>query len=226
MHDKKTLLLVEDDLELALLIEQFLQSEDYRVEVANDGEIACQIIDEKSFDLIILDLMLPKKDGLEVCRHLRKINATPVLMLTAKDDEMIEMASLKLGVDNYLKKPVRPHLLLAHIEAMLRRADYSASEPIASPLTLSTENFTAALQGETLDLTSGEFQLLHYLYQRAGQIISREQLYVDIRGIPYDGIDRSIDLRISVLRKKMNDDHPPYQFIKTIRGKGYLLALS
>lgn len=221
MADKR-ILLVEDDQPLAEMMQEFLQQEGFQVTRCPDGNSACQIIDQQNFDLALLDLMLPGRDGMEVCRYLRKSSDIPVLMLTAKDDDMIAAASLQLGVDNYLQKPVRPHLLLAHLEALLRR-----SHPTGTPvqdIEIDTGSYTARLKGELLTLTSGEFQLLAYLMGRAGEIISREQLYLDIRGIHFDGIDRSIDLRISTLRKKLNDDQPPYRYIKTVRGKGYLLA--
>lgn len=220
----KSLLVVEDDLEFASLASTFLQREGYRVEHISDGDLACEVLGRQHFDLVILDLMLPGQDGLAICQKLRQQSDTPVLMITAKDDDVSELQALKIGVDNYLKKPIRPHILLAHIEALLRRTHRSAA-PVCD-LQLDESSFQATLKGQVLDLTSGEFELLNYLYQRVGQVISRDQLYMDIRGIEYDGIDRSIDLRISVLRKKMQDDAPPYRYIKTIRARGYLLALA
>lgn len=222
MRDTR-ILLVEDDAPLAEMMQSFLQEEGFTVVCCHDGNVACHKIDQQSFDLAVLDLMLPGRDGLEICRHLRKSSDIPVLMLTAKDDDMVATASLQLGVDNYLQKPIRPHLLLAHIEALLRRS-YPANTPVQD-IHLDSATYTASLKGSALELTSGEYQLLAYLYEKAGEIISREQLYQDIRGIPFDGIDRAIDLRISTLRKKLNDDQPPYRYIKTVRSKGYLLAL-
>ena len=115
-------LLVEDDAPLAEMMQTFLQDEGFTVVCCHDGDQACEEIDRQEFDLAVLDLMLPGRDGLEICRHLRKTSNIPVLMLTAKDDDMVATASLQLGVDNYLQKPIRPHLLLAHIEALLRRS--------------------------------------------------------------------------------------------------------
>lgn len=217
------ILLVEDDAPLAEMMQTFLEEEGFTVHSCHDGDDACQILDRHSFDLAVLDLMLPGRDGLEICRHLRKTSDIPVLMLTAKDDDMVATASLQLGVDNYLQKPVRPHLLLAHIEALLRRS-YPANTPVQD-IHINPATYTASLKGTALELTSGEYELLAYLCERAGEIISREQLYQDIRGIPFDGTDRAIDLRISTLRKKLSDDQPPYRYIKTVRSKGYLLAL-
>lgn len=221
-------LLVEDDLPLADMMTEFLEQEGFLVSVCHDGDTACSLIDEykqsaDDFNLAILDLMLPGKDGLEICRYLRKHSNIPVLMLTAKDDDMIAAASLQLGVDNYLQKPVRPHLLLAHIEALMRRS-YSPQEAVQD-IRIDPASYSASLKGTPLDLTSGEYQLLTYLVEHAGEVISREKLYQDIRGIPFDGIDRAIDLRISTLRKKLGDDQPPYRYIKTVRSRGYILAL-
>ncbi|MFT5708964.1 MAG: two-component system response regulator RstA, partial [Oceanospirillaceae bacterium] len=175
------------------------------------------------FDLAVLDLMLPGRDGLDVCRYLRKTSDMPVLMLTAKDDDIVATASLQLGVDNYLQKPVRSHLLLAHIEALLRRS-YSPNVPIQD-IKIDPDSYSASLKGQALNLTSGEYELLAYLVSRAGSIITRDELYLEIRGFSFDGLDRSIDLRISTLRKKLNDDQPPYRYIKTVRSIGYLMAL-
>ncbi len=216
------ILLVEDDAPLADMMQTFLQEEGFTVHSVHNGDDACLEIDRQTFDLAVLDLMLPGRDGLEICRHLRKSSDIPVLMLTAKDDDMVATASLQLGVDNYLQKPIRPHLLLAHIEALLRRSYRSDTQ--VEDISINPTTYTASLKGTDLELTSGEYQLLAYLYDRAGEVISREQLYQDIRGIPFDGIDRAIDLRISTLRKKLSDDQPPYRYIKTVRSKGYLLA--
>ncbi len=221
---EKSLLVVEDDLEFANLAASFLQREGYRVEHIADGNLACEVLIRRSFDLVILDLMLPGQDGLAICKKLRTISDTPVLMVTARDDDVDELQALNIGVDNYLKKPVRPHILLAHVEALLRRSSGNIIAQTAD-LQLDESTFSATLKGQSLDLTSGEFELLNYLYLRSGQVIPRNQLYLDIRGFEYDGLDRSIDIRISMIRKKMNDDAPPYKYIKTIRSRGYLLAL-
>lgn len=219
----KRILLVEDDIPLAKLMEDCLQQEDYQVHLYHDGNQACEAIDSQRFDLAVLDLMLPGRDGLEICRHLRKTSDIPVLILTAKEDDMVAAASLQLGVDNYLQKPVRPHLLLAHLEALLRRG--KLLHQTVQDILIHAESYSASLKGEPLDLTSGEYELLAYLASRAGDIITRDELYREIRGFPFDGIDRSLDLRISKLRKKLKDDQPPYRYIKTVRSTGYLISL-
>lgn len=222
---EKSILIVEDDLEFASLAASFLQREGYRVEHISNGALACEILQRQRFDLVILDYMLPGADGVEICQSLRAQTDVPVLMMTAKDDDLSELKALRTGVDNYLKKPLRPHILLAHVEALLRRSSTGAQTQLTG-LRLDDTSLSAQLDGTALELTSGEFELLNYFYQRAGQVISRDQLYLDIRGIEYDGIDRSIDLRISVLRKKMGDVSPPYRYLKTVRARGYLLALN
>jgi two-component system response regulator RstA len=155
-------------------------------------------------------------------------------MLTAKDDEMTEITSLNRGADGYLTKPVRPHVLLAHIKSLLRRAEttlQSSSLSVDSgalcvqSLEVRPASLTAYIDGEPMSLTTAEYQLLEYLIRHAGRMVTREELYHSLRGIDYDGLDRSIDMRVSSLRKKMDDANPPFRYIKTVRGKGYLLAL-
>lgn len=225
MSTPQQILLVEDDAPLAEMMTEFLTQEDYHVSCFMDGDSAFQALDTSHYDLAIFDLMLPGRDGLELSRQLRKTSDCPILILTAKDDDMVAAASLQLGVDNYLQKPIRPHLLLAHIHALLRRVQNGSATP-ENRLQVDLHTYEAHLDGQRLNLTSGEYQLLAYLYERHGDIVPREQLYQDIRGIPFDGLDRSIDLRISTLRKKLGDESAPYRHIKTIRGKGYLLALN
>jgi len=217
------LLLVEDDLALAQMMEEFLALEGFEVTVFHHGDEAFRAIPQASWDIAVFDLMLPGHDGLSLCKQLRRNSDIPALILTAKDDDMVAAASLQLGVDNYLQKPIRPHLLLAHLQALLRRSQHSAA--LESSLQLDSQNYQATLHGEVLTLTSGEFELLEYLDQRRGQIIPRDELYQALRGIPFDGLDRSIDLRVSTVRKKLGDEKPPYRYIKTVRGKGYLLAV-
>jgi DNA-binding response OmpR family regulator len=227
----QTLFLVEDDLELAKMIEDFLTSESYQVQHTDNGLHAVEQISAAQPDLVILDIMLPGLDGVEVCRQIRANGFTnPVLMLTAKDDDFTEVSSLNTGADNYLNKPVRPHILLAHIKALLRRNQAPSKKQgealtEVQDLSINLEAYQLFKGDTEIQLTSGEFQLLALLAKNAGEPISRDSLYQQLRGIEYDGIDRSIDLRISSLRKKLGDDLPPYRYIKTVRSKGYLLVV-
>ncbi|MCU7805704.1 MAG: response regulator transcription factor [Candidatus Thiodiazotropha sp. (ex Lucinoma borealis)] len=229
MTSKQTIVLVEDDLELNQMISGFLQEEGYLVTSIFNGNDAIDAIVNQNPDLVILDLMLPGIDGIEICRRIRTKYINPIVMLTAKDDDLVEVASLQQGVDNYLNKPIRPHVLLAHVQAVLRRSTISAkptnpSHLVVQDITLDPESLRVTLSDESLDLTTGEFELLAVLMENAGLPVSRDKLYKLTRGIEYDGLDRSIDLRISNLRKKLNDESPPYRYIKTVRGKGYLMS--
>ena len=227
--NSKCILLVEDDTELANMISAFLRDEGFDVEWTDNGTIAVEKILHDVPDLVVLDVMLPELDGIEVCQRVKDDFVNPILMLTAKEDEFTEITSLNRGAVGYLTKPVRAHVLLAHIKALLRRHQSVDKEMVdgaivIQDLVVKTGAYEATLNGEQLDLTTAEFQLLSILAKHAGQIISRDSLYLQLRGIEYDGIDRSIDMRVSSLREKMKDATPPYRYIKTIRGKGYLLA--
>ncbi len=211
------------------MISDFLSDEGFEVGWVDNGKTAVEKICCDVPDLVILDVMLPELDGIEVCRCVKDEFSNPILMLTAKDDELTEVTSLNRGAMGYLTKPVRAHVLLAHIKALLRHKNSAIRPPandtiIVQDLILSKRAYEVTLGNERLDLTSAEFQLLALLAENAGRIISRDTLYKELRGIEYDGIDRSIDMRVSSLREKMNDETPPYRYIKTIRGKGYLLA--
>jgi DNA-binding response OmpR family regulator len=230
----KKITLVEDDIELAKMVQAFLISEGYDINHADNGHDAVELILSENPDLVVLDIMLPGIDGVEVCRQVRaKDYNAPVIMLTAKDDDLSEVAALNTGADGYLNKPVRPHILLAHIKSLLRRSQgQNQSQSIMEDetslqiqdLAINLKAYTLKKDGIEIPLTSGEFELLAILVKSDGVPVNRDNLYQQLRGIEYDGIDRSIDLRVSSLRKKLNDDVVPYQYIKTVRGKGYLLV--
>jgi DNA-binding response OmpR family regulator len=232
MTEKDTykITLVEDDIELAQMIQAFLNSEGFEVSRSDNGLDAVEFILQENPDLVVLDIMLPGIDGVEVCRRIRNSFNNPVLMLTAKDDDLSEVASLNTGADNYLNKPVRPHVLLAHIKALLRRSQLTPNTSKENSELLQVQDLSINLSAyllhkdnQEINLTSGEFQLLTILAEDIGTPVSRNELCQKLRGIEYDGIDRSIDLRVSSIRKKLNDDIPPYRYIKTLRGKGYVL---
>ena len=229
-ENNQKITLVEDDHELARMIQAFLQSEGFVVSWADNGLDGVDLILKEQPDLVVMDIMMPGIDGVEVCRRIRESFSNPVLMLTAKDDDLSEVASLNTGADGYLNKPVRPHVLLAHIKSLLRRSKTSSSNSDANTvqvqnLKINMKNYTLLKDDVELVLTSGEFELLTILVKSEGVPVNRDDLYQKLRGIEYDGIDRSIDLRISSLRKKLDDDAPPYRYIKTVRGKGYLLIV-
>lgn len=226
---KNSIVLVEDDVELAAMIQEYLTAESFEVHWVDNGENAVEHIKQCQPDLVLLDLMLPKLNGIEVCRQIRATYFEPVLMLTAKDDDMVEVTSLNTGANGYLTKPVRPHVLLAHIQAQLRSAKEKKQalpkEVQVQDLVVDKASIKAAISDRPLDLTHAEFRLLLFFCERAGQTISRDELYENLRGIPFDGIDRAMDMQISVLRRKMADEKPPYKYIKTVRSKGYMLAI-
>jgi len=228
------ILLVEDDQELAPMVVAFLSDEGYQMEWIDNGVMAVERIHSNpSPDLVILDVMLPGLNGVEVCQQVRDQYTKPILMLTAKDDEITEITSLNRGADAYLTKPIRPHVLLAHIKSLFRRIETRSEiqETIENGvlrvqgLEVHPASLTAYIDGNPMMLTTAEYQLLEYLVRHAGRRVTREKLYRSLRSIDYDGLDRSIDMRVSALRKKMDDANPPFRYIKTVRGKGYLLAL-
>jgi two-component system response regulator RstA len=225
----QTIVLVEDDLELARLISERLREEGYRVLHAVDGRKACALIPETRPDLVILDIMLPGVDGFEVCRTVRPVYRGPILVLTARDDDLDQILGLELGADDYVTKPVKPRVLLARIRALLRRAQPVAEGPRVTrvdlgPLGVDASRREVTLEGRTIDLTTVEFDLLWHLAARAGQVVSRQELYQAIYHYDYDGLDRSIDLYVSRLRQKLGDDPGAPRLLKTVRGVGYLMV--
>ena len=226
------ILLVEDDERLAELTAEYLRKNDFEVAIEARGDTAeARILSDRP-DLVILDVMLPGKDGFEVCRAVRPLYAGVILMLTARDEDFDQILGLELGADDYISKPVQPRLLLARIKALLRRtpgvatndADAERAELAFGSFHISQATRSAHLAAEAIDLTTAEFDLLWLLAQHAGSILSRDDLLQQLRGIGFDGLDRSIDARISRLRRKLGDDPENPTRIKTVRGKGYLFS--
>ena len=223
MH-QPCLLIVEDDQRIATLIANFLQKEGFHTQIAFDGKQALSIFSAGNFDLILLDLMLPDTEGTTLAAELKLIKDCPILMLTAIDDELQEVQALDAGIDDYLPKPVQPQRLLARVKALLRRVKVEHSDNDTS-LTVNEISREVSYLGQKVLLTDAEFDLLDFFLKNPNQKISREQLIKGLRGFDYDGLDRSIDMRVSALRKKLNDEHAPYRLIKTIRGFGYLFVM-
>nr|WP_189656247.1 MULTISPECIES: response regulator [Pseudomonas] len=223
-------MIVEDDQRLAELTREYLESNGLRVAIEGDGAVAAARIIAEQPDLVVLDLMLPGEDGLSICRKVRQQYDGPILMLTARTDDTDQIQGLDLGADDYVCKPVRPRLLLARIQALLRRSEpepSTAQKPRRlqfGPLVVDDALREAWLQGNGIELTSAEFDLLWLLVSNAGRILSREEIFTALRGIGYDGQDRSIDVRISRIRPKIGDDPDHPRLIKTIRSKGYLFV--
>lgn len=224
------ILLVEDDARLAELTAEYLSRNDLNVSIEPRGDTAEARILAEQPDLVILDVMLPGKDGFEVCRAVRPQYRGVILMLTARDEDFDQILGLEMGADDYIAKPVQPRVLLARIKALLRRLP-APGEPageseamIFGQFRISQATRTATLGGTSIDLTTAEFDLLWLLATHAGNVLSRDDLLQELRGIGFDGLDRSIDARISRLRKKLNDDPENPTRIKTVRGKGYLFS--
>lgn len=225
----KKILLVEDDRQLSDLITEFLLNEGFHVKQEFRGDTAIKRVDLFSPDLIILDLMLPGKDGFSVCKELRPNYSGPILMLTAKSTDFDQVLGLEIGADDYVVKPVEPRVLSARINALLRRGRLplggkEAAEVQCGQLHINRGSRQVTLAGENIDLTSQEFDLLWLLSSRAGEVQNREYIYKAVVGREYDGLDRSVDVRISRLRKKLNDSNDTPFRIKTIWGQGYLFV--
>lgn len=224
------ILLVEDDERLAELTAEYLSRNELSVSIEPRGDTAETRIIAEQPDLVILDVMLPGKDGFEVCRAVRQQYRGVILMLTARDEDFDQILGLELGADDYIAKPVQPRVLLARIKALLRRLPGNADGEADTEsktfghFRISQATRTATLNSQTIDLTTAEFDLLWLLASHAGNVLSRDDLLQELRGIGFDGLDRSIDARISRLRKKLNDDPENPTRIKTVRGKGYLFS--
>ncbi|MBB1521189.1 response regulator [Aquipseudomonas guryensis] len=225
------ILIVEDDQRLAELTREYLESNGLKVAIESDGAKAAGRILKEQPDLVVLDLMLPGEDGLSICRKVRGQYDGPILMLTARTDDMDEVLGLEMGADDYVCKPVRPRVLLARIRALLRRREGHAEVEAESQrrlqfgqLVIDSAMREAWLREQSIELTSAEFDLLWLLAANAGRILSREEIFTALRGIEYDGQDRSIDVRISRIRPKIGDDPMHPRLIKTVRSKGYLFV--
>ena len=226
--------LVEDDSELASMVADFLSGQGFVVSIESNGRRAAERIVAEDFDVVVLDIGLPELDGISVCRQIRAEFHGPILMLTARGDEIDEVVALEVGADDYMAKPVRPRALLARLKVHLRRANQPVATNARSRfdingLVIEASSRTVRINDDQtneteIDLTTAEFDLLWFLAQHAGHVVSRNDIYQQIQGIAYDGLDRSIDLRISRLRKKIGDDPNHPQRIKSVRGVGYILA--
>ena len=235
MSESPHILLIEDDIRLATLIKDYLSTQDFRVTIDSRGDSGAARIIKEQPDLVILDLMLPGMDGLSVCRTVRHGYPGPILMLTAREDDTDQVVGLELGADDYVKKPVEPRVLLARIRALLRRFGANISlagcqvpekpaELTFGTLHLNQAAQTVTLGGKPVELTCNEFNLLWILASHGGRVLDRDLLFRETRGISYDGLDRSADIAISRLRKKLHDSATKPWRIKTVWGTGYLFV--
>lgn len=225
------LLLIDDDLELTELLTEFLSAEGFAIETANDGEAGAKKAVEGSCALIVLDVMLPGLNGFEVLRRIRAANRTPVLMLTARGDDVDRIVGLELGADDYLLKPFNPRELVARIRAILRRANPDPTPEPVKPERLTIADVvldfgtrTVRRNGELIELTGVEFDLLAVLLREAGHIVSREDLAQKVLGREFSPFDRSIDMHVSNLRRKLGHELNGIERLKAVRGAGYIYA--
>ncbi len=218
-------LVVEDDDKIARSMTRYLEIEGFRVSRVADGKRAVVAIQQQLPDLVVLDLMLPGLDGIEVCAAVRPDYSGAILMLTASDDETDELMALKAGIDDFVTKPVRLPVLLARINALLRRVmrNDAPKQLTACDLCLDRGRRTVTRKGIELPFSETEFEIMWALAKRRGEIVSRVDLFAAVLGREYDGLDRSIDMKISSIRKKLGDHQTPPRYIRSLRSRGYLL---
>jgi len=219
-------LLIEDDPRLAEMVSEYLGESGFRVSVATGGRAGLERLAREPFDALVLDLMLPDMDGLEVCRELRAKSDTPVLMLTARGDAADRIVGLELGADDYLPKPFQPRELLARLRAILRRGKSRGRTALLrfGSLEIDRDSRVVRVDGEVCSLTSYQFALLVALAENAGRVMSRETLMDLVKGEPLEAFDRSIDVHVSRIRAAIEDDPKKPRRIVTVRGAGYVFA--
>jgi len=222
----KRVLVVDDDVKTVELVKLYLNRDGYRILTAYDGIEALRLAREKHPDLIVLDLMLPGIDGFQICHTLRDESDVPIIMLTARTTDQDKLAGLDLGADDYVTKPFSPRELAARIRAVLRRlpGERGPAEVIRGDLTIDFVKHKASLAGRSLNLTESEFKLLGVLALEPGRVFSRAQLIERALGYDFEGFDRTIDVHIRNLRRKLEPDTNHPRYIKTVYGAGYTFA--
>lgn len=229
---EKKILVVDDEKPIADILHFNLKKEGFDVHVAYDGNEAIKLVEEVKPDLVLLDIMLPQKDGMEVCREIRKKYDFPIIMLTAKDSEIDKVLGLELGADDYVTKPFSTRELIARVKANLRRHQHVAStadernenkDIEVGALTIHPDAYVVSKRGETIELTHREFELLHYLGRHIGQVMTREHLLQTVWGYDYYGDVRTVDVTVRRLREKVEDNPSHPAWIVTRRGVGYYL---
>lgn len=227
---ERSILIIEDEQTIVDIIKINLEKDGYTVYEAHDGAEGVQMALDKKPDLILLDIMLPKLDGFEVCKRVREKMSTPIIMLTARDEELDKVLGLELGADDYMTKPFSVRELSARVKAHLRRmtidktADEQANEQniiVAGELVINVERYEVLKNGKIIDITLREFELLQFLASQPNKLISRDTLLKDVWGYEYLGDLRTVDVTVRRLREKIEDDPSAPKFIMTKRGKGY-----
>jgi two-component system, OmpR family, response regulator VicR len=232
MYSMKKILVVDDEKPIADILQFNLKKEGYEVVCAHDGNEALRKVEEFQPDLILLDIMLPQRDGMEVCREVRKKYEIPIIMLTAKDSEIDKVLGLELGADDYVTKPFSTRELIARVKANLRRHQHvinimdmeqESNEIAVGSLVIHPDAYAVSKRGETIELTHREFELLHYLAKHIGQVMTREHLLQTVWGYDYYGDVRTVDVTVRRLREKIEDSPSHPTWIVTRRGVGYYL---
>ena len=235
MNDRPHLLIVDDDREIRTLLSQYFENQGYRATAVAEGRSMRKVLQQSHVDLIVLDLMLPGEDGLSLCRDLRQHSQLPVIMLTARGEDVDRIVGLEVGADDYLPKPFNPRELLGRVKAVLRRAAYAPRDP--NPATVrgfkfggweldTTSRTLTNPSGAAVSLSGAEYRLLAVLLASPQRVLSRTELTELLRGREADPLDRSIDVRVSRLRQILGDDARAPQIIKTVYGEGYVIGVS
>jgi DNA-binding response OmpR family regulator len=220
-------LLIDDDIELARLLADYFGPHGVELEAVETGALGLERLEVRTYDVVLLDVMLPGADGFEICRRIRRKHDVPIVMLTARGDDTDRIVGLELGADDYLPKPFNPRELLARVRAVMRRARPGAvSERLTvGTLEVDVPGHRVTVAGKEVSLTSFELRLLVALARRAGETVPREELASALKGGVYDpSVDRSLDVHVSHLRQKLGDDAREPKMIRTVRGVGYVLV--
>ena len=235
MNERAHILIVDDDREIRTLLTEYLEKNGLHVSAASNGAEMHRILGRVRVDLVVLNVMMPGDDGLKLCRDLRATSQVPIIMLTARGDDIDRILGFELGADDYVPKPFNPRELLGRIGAVLRRAAHSLRDPMPSrvaayrfanwQLDTTTRSLTDA-DGAAVSLSGGEYRLLAVLLAHAGRVLSRLQLMDMLRGRDHDPLDRSIDVRVSRLRQILRDDARSPAIIKTVYGEGYVIGVA
>ncbi len=218
-------LVADDDPDIRSLLRDYLRAEGYEIAEAADGAAALAAFRNTAPDLVILDVMMPGMDGMEVCRRIREISAVPIMFLTGRDDEVDQLLGFGFGADDYVTKPFSPRTVMARLKALLRRTAHAGSAPstklVCGDLAIDPAAFTACHRGENLQLTVKEFQLLHYFARHPARVLTKRQLVTGAWGEEYFGDDAALMVHLSHLRHKLGDDAGAPCLLRTVRGVGY-----